>query len=103
MDDGDMLGRRSAPVAGRLIPTAGSAIILTMGSLMNGSLRRFNRDRTGRKGRTRFLRPIGMVVALCLTAGMAAVAVPAVASAAGAPALFTGRAIGGGRYVAEIR
>jgi acyl-homoserine-lactone acylase len=71
---------------------------------MNGSLRRFNRDRTGRHGKTQFLRPTAMVVASCLTAATAAVAaVPTVASAAGAPALFAGRAAGGGRYVAEIR
>src|SRR5258708_27954383 len=45
-----------------------------------------------------------MVVALCLAAATAAVAVvPTVASAAGAPTLFAGRATGGGRYVAEIR
>ena len=71
---------------------------------MNGSLRRFNRDRTGCHGKTRFLRPTAMVVVWCLTAATAAVAaVPTVASAAGAPALFAGRAAGGGRYVAEIR
>ena len=71
---------------------------------MNGSLRRFNRDRTGRHGKTRFLRLTAMVVASCLTAATAAVAaVPTVASAAGARALFAGRAIGGGGYVAEIR
>src|SRR5258708_39947796 len=45
-----------------------------------------------------------MVVASCLTAATAAVAaVPTVASAAGAPTLFAGRAIGGGRDGAEIR
>ena len=42
-----------------------------------------------------------MVVASCLTVAMAAV--PTMASAAGAPALSAGRAVNGGRYVAEIR
>ncbi len=66
---------------------------------MNGSLRRFHPDRTGREGRTRFLWPTAIVVALCL----AATAVPTLASAAGAPARLAGRPAGGGRYVAEIR
>src|SRR5207245_2329694 len=94
----------AAPRGPRPTPSAGSAVILNDGNLMNGSLRRFNRDRTGRGGKTRFLRPTTMVVASCLTAATAAVtAVPTVASAAAAPAHFAGQAAGGGRYVAEVR